>query len=226
MTLETLSIQIGVDDVLRAQGADPETIRRRRPGIVKLAEEVVELGRELLRPAVWLKTVAVRSFLHGRIDLEDGHSLRGALVAEQLAGSSAVAFAIGTLGDALEAQITARMKQDPSLGFFLDAYGSAGAEALANQLEAHFRAEADAQNLPTSLPLSPGLIGWPIEQGQPQIFAVLQPDAAAIRLTPSGQMVPRKSFSFVMGLGCPQGVGSPCEFCGVRDTCPNRKKNP
>ena len=217
------AFDITVDDVLCAQGADPEKIRARRPAIVETTQNAITLGLQIVQPMGWLKNLVVQSSRHNQILLEGGHKLTGELILSQLAGATAVTFAIGTLGMALERQIAVSMQEDPAFGFTLDTVGSVLAEALADQLETQIRTQAADHNQTTSLALSPGLIGWPVDEGQPQIFKVLEPDPGQITLSASSQMIPRKSISFVVGIGCPEGSGTPCDFCDLRLRCPNRK---
>jgi hypothetical protein len=44
------------------------------------------------------------------------------------------------------------------------------------------------------------MVGWSVEQGQPQIFSILDPLEIDMRLTPIMLMIPRKSLTFVLGL--------------------------
>ena len=73
--------------------------------------------------------------------------------------------------------------------------------------------------------LSPGLEGWPVDVGQPQIFALFDADPAGVTLTPSCQMLPRKSTSALLGLGRRMAAqGHPCDYCGIRETCRHRER--
>ena len=215
---------VTVDDILRAQGANPETIRARRPAIHEMTERAIRLGLQKAPPMGWVRNLDVQSSRHDRFILSGAVTLKGELVMAQLGGATRVAFAIGSLGIALDEQINLSMQEDPAFGFALDSFGSFLAEALAQRLEEQVRTAAAAQGLPASLALSPGLIGWPIDEGQPQIFKVLQPDPQLVRLSASAQMTPRKSISFIMGIGCLEGSGTPCDFCDLRERCPNRKQ--
>jgi hypothetical protein len=112
------------------------------------------------------------------------------------------------------------MSEDPVLGLALDGLGSAAAEALAAQVAHHFEDGAEAEGLQASLPLSPGMVGWPVAEGQAELFALVDPGQAGIRLTENGMMVPRKSVSFVLGIGAGLAThASACDFCNLRQTC-------
>lgn len=214
---------ITVDDVLRSQGAKPELIRARRPDIVADTQKAIDLGIQMAHPMGWIRELTVHKMQHERIFLEGDQFLSGELILKHLAGSTAVVFVMGSLGMELEQQIAATLQEDSALSYTLDSVGSVLAEEFVQYLENTIRTLATDHNQTTSLALSPGLIGWPVDEGQPQIYQILQPNPELLRLLPSAQMIPRKSISFVMGIGCPQGSGTPCNYCDLQERCPNRK---
>jgi hypothetical protein len=64
------------------------------------------------------------------------------------------------------------------------------------------------------------MVGWPVEQGQPQIFDLLDADEIGVRLTESMMMVPRKSLTFVLGIGKKLIAGGrTCDYCSLKGTC-------
>jgi hypothetical protein len=215
-----LPLELDVDLVLRGQGADPASLRARRPGLVQTAEKALQLGRGLLSPLVLHKTLDVESFRHQRLVLEGGFYLEGKLIAEQIASASRVVVVVVTIGERLEKHISELYPNDPSLALALDGLGTAAVETLAVAACRHFGEQVEATGLHTSLPFSPGGEDWPLERGQQQIFRILQPDPALIRLMPSYQMVPRKSTSLVLGVGAAfDNTGSTCDFCSMKATC-------
>lgn len=215
---------ISADDLLRIQGADPQKLRERRADIMALAEKAVQAGNKLAAPAVWQRNLSVAYARHNSIHLEDGHCLQTGYLVEQLAGASQLVFIIGSLGFALDNEIQSAMRSDPVWGFMLDSYGSACADALSRSVIDHIHAEAEEDGLGTSTVLLPGHAGWPLQQGQEQIFSILQPDPTFIRLTDCAQMLPKKSFSFLIGLGCATSNMLPCDTCDLRLTCPMRRE--
>lgn len=215
-------LDISVDDVLRAQGAKPEVIRARRPAIVETTQHALELGLEKAHPIGWLQELPVLAVKHDHLQLTGGASLTGSLVMQKLAGSTSVYFAIGTIGAEIEQYVSQNLEEDSAFCYILDAVGSVCAEKLGQFLESIIRKRAEEQKKSISISLSPGLIGWPVDEGQPQIFAVLQPETELVELSSSAQMHPRKSISFIMGIGCPAGNGTQCDYCDLRDRCQNR----
>ena len=219
MTLFTPPLAVDADAVLRGQGADPQIIRARRPGIVELAEQAVHEGLRAAEPYVEWTIRDVRSFKHQSLEL-DGGVLSGELIASQLASARQVILGVTTLGFQIEARVTQLMVENAPLGLALDGFGTAGVDELVTWACRKAESLASEKNWRASLPLSPGLIGWELGAGQAQLFSILKPDESRIRLLSSGQMTPRKSTSFVIGLGENLNAeSSPCAFCSVSATC-------
>jgi hypothetical protein len=212
-------LKLEVDQVLRGQGADPAVVRARRPALVAIAERALQVGVPLLQPTVAYVRITARGLRHERLTL-DGGLLQGPLIAQHLAAAEQVIAMVCTIGEALEAEVARQMDEDPVYALALDGLGSAAAETLAGMACHGFEREAQARGWHASLPLSPGMIGWPVPEGQAQIFALLDPGEAGVRLTETGMMIPRKSLSLVLGLGEAMAVGdSACSFCSLNATC-------
>jgi hypothetical protein len=224
-------LSVTADQVLRAQGADPEVIRYRRPGLVSTAEWALAEGMPLLAPAAIYLSLPVRELRHERVYLEmpGGNSknsyLSSALLANHLGGAERVAIVVCTIGEALESIAAELMNEDLVKGLAFDAVGSAAVEALGNAACATLETQAEQEGLQATLPLSPGMIEWPVSEGQPQIFQILEPEQQKfpefqIRLSASYVMLPRKSVSFVMGFGTQVNKqGQTCDFCAMKETC-------
>jgi len=213
------ALELDVDQILRAQGADPGTIRARRPALVGLAERALEAGQPMLQPKVAHARFTATGLRHERLTL-DGGALEGPLIRQHLGAAEQVIIMVCTIGEAVDAEISRQMEDDPAFALALDGVGSAAAEALAGQACHRFEQEAIDRNWRASLPLSPGMVGWPVEEGQAQIFALVDAGEAGVRLTEGGMMVPRKSLSLVLGLGSRlEAAGSACAFCTLHETC-------
>ena len=212
-------LELEVDQVLRGQGADPAVLRLRRPALVAQAERALQAGAPLLQPKVAYARLTARGLRHERLVL-DGGVLEGSLIAQHFAGASQVVIMVCTIGAALEDEVARQMDVDPVFALALDGLGSAAAEALGGMACRSFEREAETRGWHASLPLSPGMIGWPVPEGQGQIFALLDPGEAGVRLTETGMMIPRKSLSLVLGIGETMTVGdSACSFCSLNATC-------
>jgi hypothetical protein len=211
------------DMVLRAQGADPGAVRARSRFVLALAERAVLEGNALSKASVARVERRIDSVRHQQILLEGGGVLSGPLVGHRLAAATAVMGIVVTIGDRLEQRVSEVLPREPGFGLALDGFGSAAVEALAVAACEQAGAEATARGLRTTLPLSPGMIGWDVATGQRQILGLLGEAAQHLRLTPEGLMLPRKSLSMVVGLGSElTGEGEVCDYCSLRDSCRHR----
>jgi hypothetical protein len=218
--LRDWNLEIDADMVLRGQGANPHIVRARSPALVALAEQALVAGLPLLQPAVVYRQLPVESRRHERLTLAGGATLTGPLIAQHLGAAERVVIALCTIGEALEQRVSALFARDPTSALALDGLGSAAVEALATAACHHFESLAAAEGLQTSLPLNPGLTGWPLADGQRQIFALLDGRQIGVTLTASSLMLPRKSTSFVLGFGHSLvSAGQPCDYCHLRETC-------
>lgn len=216
-------LEIDLDDVLRGQGAEPASLRKRNPLLVETAQRAMAEGLSLIRPVAVYRELAVRQVRQERLELDGDGFLAGPLPAQHLAAAERVIVAVCTVGEALEARVSALMASDPIYALALDGFGSAAVEALANALCRTFAERAEAAGEKTSLPLSPGQPGWPLAEGQAQIFALIDPSPIGVQLTDHAMMVPRKSLSMVVGLGRNlEVVGSPCDACPLKERCRHR----
>ncbi len=213
-------LNIDVDMVLRGQGADPAVIRARKPRLVDIAERAVQEGARLIDPVVVYRFSQIEMMRHERLILADGVPLTGSLIAQHLSPARYVALMVCTVGAVIDEHISALMPRDPAYALALDGFGSAAAEALGTELCSRLEHEAARIGHCTSVPINPGMIGWPVDVGQPQIFSNLDAEAIGVTLNESAQMIPRKSTSLVLGFApTPFEAGTPCDFCALRNTC-------
>jgi len=206
-----------VAHVLQGQGVDPT---RARSDVVRVAREVLDEAHALLAPVALYTTLPVRDFRHQQATLENGAVFTGPLVARALAGATEISLAVCTIGPALEEQVAALFATgDPVRAMALDGAGVAALGEVSGMVVAQIRGEASARGLGTGMRASPGQEGWPIEQ-QRVLFGLVTADEIGVRLTENCLMLPRKSVSFVIGLGPdmrPDAVA--CDFCSKRERC-------
>jgi len=224
--LDKWNLELTIDDVLRAQGADPDVIRRRRPGLVKSTEEAIVRWMPILQPRVLYERYPVRSLVHERLDLVAHNSdhgkyyLSGSLIAQHLARAEAVVLILCTIGRELDNTVSSIFNTDPMMALALDGVGSAAVENLALQACNYIEIQAKEAGLKTTMPINPGMVGWPVDVGQPQIFSLLDCEAVQVSLTDAWMMVPNKSLSMVLGVGSEVTVtGSTCEYCNLKGVC-------
>lgn len=212
-------VTVSDDDILLGQGADPQVVRARKPMLLQAAGLAHASGLGFIHPMVVMKEISVREHRHEKIHLEGGATLSGALVADHLGGAQRVVAAVCTIGAELEKEVNLKFGEDPRYAMALDGLGNACVEMLAQQVCRHVADRVEASGLTVSSPLSPGNPGWPVEIGQPQLFRILDPAQAGVSLTSGGMMLPKKSVSFVVGIGTQMAQTDECEVCSLKETC-------
>lgn len=217
-TMDNFSID--VDDVLRGQGADPAIIKQRSPRLAKVAERALSEGLDFVKPAVMYEKLKVKEVGHEKVILENGTALKGPFASQHLSPAHSIVAILCTVGDDIDKHVSEVMASDIVYGLALDGVGSAAVEALANAACRFIEDETAKEGLQTTIPLSPGMIGWPVEIGQPALFEIFDGDQIGVRLTPYSMMSPRKSISIVLGIGPEFGIkGTTCDYCTMRETC-------
>lgn len=220
LVLRDWPLNIDVDMVLRGQGADASVIRQRRPQLIGIAQRAIEDGKQLIKPAVVYRHLPVASLHHENLVLKNGAVLKGELLAQHLAPAEQIILLVCTIGSALEQYVAEVLATDPVYGLALDSFGSVAVEALSVAACGRFEDQAKLDSSYTSVPLSPGMIGWPVAEGQSQIFNLLAAELIGITLNEQALMIPCKSASMILGLGHrPFTAGRTCDFCTLRDTC-------
>jgi hypothetical protein len=214
------SLQIQAEDILRMQASDPEILEGRSPLLLQIARDAEKEAESLVKPQVISQSFKVQRYLHERFELSNGATLRGELLAEHLAPAEWILVAVCTIGQSVEQFARDQFPLNPPLALALEGYGSAAVEALATEFCALVERKAAEKGLGTTIPLSPGMLGWPVEQGQPQIFDLLDTSLIGVHLTESAMMLPVKSISFVLGIGSAlDKSGSTCDYCSMREHC-------
>jgi hypothetical protein len=210
-------LHIDSEAILRAMGADPRAIRERQPRFVSFAEEMVAEHARLLRPRVAIRKIVVGKGGAGRLVSEDGIELRSETLRQRLARAESVVAVVGTIGNELEASAASR---DLEQSLILEALGTAGITTLAESILDDIRRAAKQQGLEATRALYPGMKGWELGEGQAQIFALVDGRAAGVSLNSSFVMMPRKSVSFLVGIGSAVKEGPrACEQCEVAAHC-------
>ena len=217
-TVEDLNIT--VDGVLRGQGADPDIIRTRSPRLVDIAEKALASVIEKLEPEVLVMEFKVSSFKHNSLELEGGKKISGPLATGHLVGASYITVAVCTVGSKIDGYASEVMDDDIVLGLAIDGVGSAAVESLANAVCHDIEVKAADEGYQTTIPLSPGMIGWSVEDGQPIIFDLINTEEIGVSLTPYYLMNPRKSLSMIIGVGPNISSGERiCDYCAMREPC-------
>jgi hypothetical protein len=226
MRMTEWDIHLEVDTVLRAQGGDPDSLRARNHRFSAFAEQAISEGIPLISPSVHQLRRKVIGVGRQILLLEHGAEISASLVAQHMATADEVVAALLTIGPALETHAARVVKRHPALGLALDAVGSAAIEALSHAVCSSVDALARDKAQHTTVPLSPGMVGWPLDPGQAQLFALWNGEPLNITLTDSSMMVPSKSLSMLIGVGANVHYdGKPCDYCSDGDTCRYRRHN-
>jgi hypothetical protein len=213
-------LEITVDSVLRGQGADPAIISARSPRLVDIAQRALSSSLKLLEPAALIHNFPVLSLQHDCLKLKGGKQISGPLVSGHLAGAKEVIAVVCTVGSRIDQHASRVMEDDIVLGLAIDGVGSAAVEALANLICSEVEVSAENRGFQSTIPLSPGMIGWGVEEGQPIIFDLLDSSRIGVELTPHHLMVPRKTLTMIIGIGPGMHSGQRlCDFCAMRVTC-------
>lgn len=217
-------VEVTLEEVFRLQSSDPAAIRERRPGLYALTEQAVSESLSLFQPVVFHHRLAVEQVLPQQILLEGDYSLRSPLLARRLVSAQAICAVICSVGEPISARASQAMAAHQSAyGYALDCAGTLALESLARHFCSDLESRAAETGLKISRRFSPGLKSWPVTRGQPEIFAILGPHNKSVELTPSMQMLPVKSLSFVVGLGPDlKQTGSECSDCSMRARCLHR----
>lgn len=223
MTAAALPV-LSVEDLLRAQGAEPGRSGPRQARLTAIAEEALAIASAAVTPASAWSWREVTGVHPGRVQLAGAAPLRHPALAAQLAGATRVAAAALTLGPGLEQRMAREAAARPSLGLALDACGSLLLMRLATALRSSIAAGAEALGLTAGAYLAPGMPGWPVVPGQGELLGLIVPAPAGLSLTSHGMLVPGKSLTFLLGAGpALTPGGAPCECCDRAPRCNHRQ---
>jgi hypothetical protein len=223
-TIADVQLSLDAAHVLEGQGIP---FSQASSPLVATAEEVLDEVQELLAPAALYTILAVRDFEHQQVVLEGGATFSGPLVARALAGAPEVAVAVCSIGPVLDERVSALFAAgDPVRAMALDGAGTAAVKQLATMVGIRICDAVSARGWSVGMRASPGQEGWPIQQ-QRVLFGLVPGEKIGVQLTSSCLMLPRKSVSFVIGLGPDLRADSvPCDFCSKRERCQWRAQKP
>ncbi len=216
---------LDVDGVLKGQNADPAIIRKRSPRLVSIAERALDEAHRIIKPVAVIEILDVLSLTHDRLELSGGHYIQGEFVPRHLMKAKQVAVAACTVSSELSRRVSEVGNKDICYALALDGAGSTAVENLASEVCKYIENLAAQKQWTTTLPLNPGMEGWPLVDGQTQVFAVLGEITDVIRLTPVYLMDPFKSLSLIVGMGPDvSSEGVQCDYCTLRSSCQFSKR--
>ena len=220
-------IGLTIDDILRSIG-----IPRTRTGMLKsslpeICGRTLETMKELIEQRILYRVLPVLSVAENGFRLEAGipgkteeFLFGGPGLVKAIPGASCLIVILITLGPELERKALELSKTSVVEGYTLDCAGGAALRYFSDAVCFHFEKEYARTGLAVSHPYDPGMDGWPVEQGQREIFSILDGREAGVVLNGHFMMIPQKSVTMVLGVGehFPFTRRS-CHVCSCRDTC-------
>jgi hypothetical protein len=229
--LYDIPVSLHAQEIIAERGQN-----RIRPDLVQRAEEIVQIGQGLWRPAAiydWFDVSSIdgqQVHLVSRSGIERAGTLKIGPKSNLLVDAHRVLVAVGTIGPELENEVQVLQASRKSLEAYL--LDNAGVVALGTVGEAlRCLAQETAADLGWGVgaALSPGsLVGWPV-RGQRELCSLLPLEDIDVLLNRHCVLEPHKSFSAVIGLGPGYDsvhVGSVCKYCALQDTCWRRREDP
>jgi len=226
--IKNIKLKIDEEEVLRYQGCHHYKAKKTNEIIMQITREEIEQSYCLFEPkGIYSKVMIKNISSEGRINLENGLCLEiNNSMLNLLKGTSYLAFGLSTIGNRLEEKVTELFaKNEYSKAIALDAVGTVASKFLSNYIQSLICQEAKEQKFQTTKYFSPGSGDWNINQ-QKIIFQIIPANKIGVKLTESYMMVPKKSLSWVIGVGknirIPSKDNNSCQICEATN-CQFRK---
>jgi len=201
--IKNIKLKIDEEEVLRYQGYHRNKAGKTGEIILETTRKEIEQGYCLFEPkGIYSKVMIKNISSEGRINLENGLHLEiNNSMLNLLRGTSYLAFGLSTIGNHLEEKVAELFaKNEYPKAIALDAVGTVASRFLSQYIRSAVCQEAKEQNLQTTKYFTPGTFEWDISQ-QKNIFEIIPADKIGVKLTESCMMVPKKSLSWVIGIG-------------------------
>jgi len=227
--IKNIKLKIDEEEVLRYQGSHNNKLKKVNKTIMKITREEIERGYNLFEPKGIFSPVKIKqiSFSDGRVDLKNGFPLNFSnSIINLLKGTSYLVLGVVTIGSSLENKVSEFFTQgEYPRAIALDAVGTVAVESLSRHIRNLVCQEAKEQYFKTTRYFSPGYGGWDISQ-QKDIFKVIPTNKIGVSLTESCMILPRKSLSWIIGIGknitIPSKDNNSCQICQAKN-CQYRK---
>jgi len=204
-------------------------VRAKKGDEVKgLTETLLEEAKGFIRPKVVYEFYNIKGVKKDRIVFEGDWALEWEAQSPcfSFEGVRKVALLAGTIGPYLEKRVEELFREStPLKALLLDEIGSAAVEVLLDEAWEFINSIVREEGFKTGTPVSPGMPGLPIE-AQKEIVARLPVGKIGLSITKGGMLVPRKSFTALIGIGenlIKANKREMCKICKLHDQCPYRK---
>ena len=228
--IKNIKLKINEEEVLRYQGYHHNKAVETNEIILQITRGEIEQSYCLFEPkGIYSKVMIKNISSEGRINLENGLCLEiNNSMLNLLKGTSYLAFGLSTIGKNLEEKVVELFAQNEyPKAMALDAVGTVASKFLSNYVKSLICQEAKEQNFQTTKYFSPGSGDWNISQ-QKNIFQIIPAGKIGVKLTESYMMIPKKSLSWVIGMGkeiiIPSKGDDSCKNC-LAENCQFRKMN-
>lgn len=190
---EILNLKINYEDVLVRMGANK--YKTKVDNTIKTSIlEMIDLAKKLLQPKYAI-SLSKKDIKDNEIIL-DNFSINSRDIFKLLENSNQVCGIIATIGLSIDTKISLFLEQKEILpAFILDSIGSVAIEELVNNICNDIKTKYGQ----TTMRFSPGYGDWGI-QNQRDFLQWLGADKIGVILSPTFQMIPRKSVSAIMGI--------------------------
>ena len=227
--IKDIKLKIDEEEVLRYQGYHSNKVEETSDIILQITRREIEQSYCLFELQGIYSSIKIKeiSFSGGRVDLENGFVINfNNSVISLLKGTNYLGLGVVTIGGSLENKVSELF----SLGEYpravaLDAVGTVAVEALSRYVRNLICQEAKDRNLQITRYFSPGYNDWDISQ-QKDIFKVIPTNKIGVSLTESCMILPRKSLSWIIGMGKRVIISSKerdaCKICKAKN-CQFRK---
>ena len=226
--IKNIKLKIDEEEVLRYQGYHHNKAGETNEIILQITREEIEQSYHLFEPqGIYSKVMIKNISSEGRINSENGLCLEvNDSMLNLLKRTSYLAFGLSTIGNHLEEKVAELFaKNEYPKAIALDAVGTVASKFLSNYIKSLVCQEAKEQNFQTTKYFSPGSGDWNISQ-QKNIFQIIPADKIGVKLTESYMMIPKKSLSWVIGIGkeiiIPSKGDDSCKIC-LAENCQFRK---
>ena len=227
--IKNIKLKIDEEEVLRYQGCHNNKLKKVNKTIMKITREEIERGYNLFEPKGIYSPVKIKqiSFSGGRVDLKNGFSLNFSnSIINLLKGTNYLILGVVTIGSSLENKVSEFFTQgEYPRAIALDAVGTVAVESLSRYIRNLVCQEAKEQYFKTTRYFSPGYGDWDISQ-QKDIFKIIPTNKIEVSLTESCMILPRKSLSWIIGIGKRVIISSKerdaCKICKAKN-CQFRK---
>jgi len=227
--IKNIKLKVDEEEVLRYQGSHNNKLKKVNKTIMKITREEIERGYNLFEPKGIYSPIKIKqiSFSGGRVDLKNGFSLYFSnSIINLLKGANYLVLGVATIGSSLENKVSEFFTQgEYPRAIALDAVGTVAVESLSRYIKNLICQEAKEQYFKTTRYFSPGYGDWDISQ-QKDIFKIIPTNKIGVSLTESCMILPRKSLSWVIGIGknitIPSKDNNSCQICQAKN-CQYRK---